>query len=316
MKIVVLDGYTLNPGDLSWKEMEQLGKVEIFERTPSFLTISRCQEASVVVTNKVVMSAAIMEALPKLQLIVVTATGYNVVDIEAAKKKGITVCNAPNYSTTAVAQHVFALLLALTNKVASYHQSVRNGMWENAQDWTYSLESIVELSGKKMGIIGLGKIGQATAKIALTFGMQVIAFHRHPERDAMEGVTFVDLNTLIIQSDVISLHVPSTKQTTKMVNQAFLEQMKPNSVLINTARGQLIDEPILAAALNQGKIAGAALDVLSNEPPKANNPLLKAKNCIITPHRAWGSMASRQRLLNISLENIRAYKRGRPQNVV
>lgn len=312
MKIVVLDGYTTNPGDLNWDEFTQLGDCEIHERTPESEVVQRAGNAEVLLTNKALLSAATVAQLPSLRYIGVLATGYNNVDAAAARMRGIPVCNVPEYGTPTVAQAVFALLLELTNRTGYYAQTVRAGRWTASKDFCYWDSSLIELSGLTLGIVGYGRIGQAVARIGRAFGMRILAYRRSG------GVTpeGTDLDTLFRSSDVISLHCPLTPETREMINAARIAQMKPTAHLINTARGLLINELDLADALNNGRIAGAGLDVLSIEPPVASNPLLQAKNCIITPHIAWATRASRGRLLQIAAENIRAFQRGQLQNVV
>jgi glycerate dehydrogenase len=315
MRIIALDGYTLNPGDLSWAPIKALGEFVTHDRTPLTQVVERSRGAQVLLTNKVTFDRKTIEALPDLGLIAVTATGYNIVDTAAAKEHGISVCNVPEYGTPNVAQHVFALLLELTTRTGHHAQSVRDGKWSASPDWCYWDYPLVELNGLTLGIIGYGRIGRAVANIARAFGMNVLV-HRRTKSGDEPGVKQVDLETLICDSDVISLHCPLTPDNAKMVNADFLSKMKPTAFLINTARGGLIDQPALADALNRGRIAGAALDVLTAEPPKADNPLLRATNCIITPHIAWASRPARRRLIHVTAENIRAFRDGRPQNVV
>ena len=316
MKIVALDGYTLNPGDLSWAPIEKMGELTVYERSSPEEVVERCRDADIILTNKALVNAAAIRALPALRYIGVTATGYNVVDINAAKERGIPVSNAAGYSSPSVAQHVFSLLLALCTRTEAHAESVTAGDWSRSRDFCYWLQSPVELSGKTMGIVGLGQIGKATARIALGMGMQVIASHKHPKRDAMEGVRFTDLETCFRESDVISLHCPLNDQNKEFVNEALLSLMKPTAYLINTSRGPLLNENEVADALNNGIIAGAGLDVLSNEPPAGDNRLIGAKNCLITPHIAWASKASRQRLMDIVAANIHAFREGNPVNIV
>lgn len=315
-KIVVLDGYTLNPGDLSWSKLQALGNVDIYEFSAPDEIISRAHHAAIILVNKTIINADILNQLPHLRCICVTATGYNNVDVITAKNKNIPVCNVSGYGTDAVAQHVFALLLELTNHVGAHHESVQQGDWSRCRDFSYWTSPIVELAGKTMGIYGFGKIGQKVAEIALAFGMQVLATHKHPERDARPGVTFVPLETLFTQSDVITLHAPLTNENTAIVNKNLFNIMKPSAFLINTARGGLIHEADLKEALENNKIAGAGLDVLSEEPPKNGNILFGVKNCIITPHNAWGSVEARERLMEETVQNIAAFEHGTPRNVV
>lgn len=314
MRIVALDGYTLNPGDLSWAPIEALGAFTSHDRTPPGDIVERSRGADVLLTNKVAFNRATIEALPDLKLIAVTATGYNIVDTAAAKARGVAVCNVPEYGTPNVAQHTFALLLELATRTGHHARTVREGAWSESADWCYWDYPLAELNGLTLGLVGYGRIGRAVANIARAFGMNVIVHRRKP--GAEDGVRVVDLDTLARESDVISLHCPLTPDNAKMVNAAFLAKMKPTALLINTARGGLVDEPALADALNAGRIAGAGLDVLTAEPPAADNPLIAAKNCVITPHIAWASRPARQRLLDVTAANIRAFKSGKPQNVV
>ena len=316
MKIVVLDGYAMNPGDLSWTALQQLGTVEIYDRTPVAETLSRIGDATVVLTNKAVLTGSVIRSAPRLKYIGVMATGYNVVDLDAAKEKGIVVTNVPTYSTVSVAQFTFAMILSFCNNVAEYCSSVDQGDWVRSDDFSYQLSPQIELQDKTLAIVGLGKIGQAVARIGLAFGMRVIAAHKHPERDAMAGVTFTDLNTCFQTADFLSLHAPLNADNKGFVDKANLQQMKSTAFLINTSRGPLVNEADLADALNSGRIAGAALDVLSIEPPEADNPLFQAKNCRITPHIAWATFEARSRLMDVVVDNIRQWSDGRPVNVV
>lgn len=315
-KIIVADGYTLNPGDLSWAPLQMLGEVYIFEHSTPEELLVRANEADIILANKVILDAKILTKLPRLRCICVTATGYNNIDVTAAKAQGIIVCNVSGYGTAAVAQHVFALLLELTNAVGAHHTSVQRGDWSKCRDFCYTVQPIIELAGKTMGIYGFGGIGQRVARLAQAFDMRVLATHKHPMRDAMPGVTFIDLPTLFQKSDVITLHAPLTSENTGIVNKDLLQQMKSSAYLINTARGGLINEADLKQALEQGFLAGAALDVLSQEPPIQGNILFNVKNCLITPHNAWASRESRQRLLDATVANVRAFLAGTPQNVV
>ncbi len=316
MKIVVLDAHTLNPGDLSWDELRAHGECDIHKRTPAALVVARTAGAEVVLTNKTPLARASLEALPALRYIGVLATGFNIVDTAAARERGIPVCNVPNYGTRSVAQHTFALLLELCNRAGHHAQTVREGRWASCPDYCYADFPLVELDGLTMGIVGFGRIGRATAELARAFGMKVIAFARTPPRDAPAGVEFADMETLFRRSDVLSLHCPLTPETNQLVNAKRLAWMKPSAFLLNTSRGPLVNEPALAEALNAGGLAGAALDVLSTEPPPAGNPLFTAKNCLITPHNAWMSRAARSRLMRIAMENLRAFLAGTPQNLV
>lgn len=314
--IVVLDGYALNPGDLDWGPLQALGNVTIYDRTPAYQVPERAKDAAIILTNKAIVNAAAIAQLPGLEYIGVMATGYNVVDIAAATARHIKVTNVPAYGTPAVAQLTFALMLELYNQVGLHAASVRAGDWARSADFSYWKAPLHELQGKVLGIVGLGQIGQAVARIALAFGMQVIASHRHPERDKIEGVVFTDLATCFAKADVVSLHCPLNEQNRGFVNAALLNTMQPGAILINTSRGPLINEDDLAAALNSGRIAGAALDVLSVEPPSASHPLVTAKNCIITPHIAWASIEARRRLLHTVVNNVKAYLQGQPHNLI
>lgn len=314
-RIVVLDGYSLNPDDLSWDGLNALGDCTIHDRTPVEEIDDRAEAAEIVLTNKVVLSKASLATLDQLKYIGVTATGYNIVDVAAARRQGIVVTNVPIYGTRSVAQMVFAHLLNLTQHVGEHSQSVRNGRWTNAIDWCFWDFPLVELEGLTMGIVGLGRIGRATAELAHAFGMNVIASSRS-NKAGSDFVRFVELDTLFRESDVVSLHCPLTPETENLVNRERLASMKPTAFLINTSRGQLIDEAALAEALDAGKIAGAGLDVLSVEPPPEDNPLLRAKNCYVTPHIAWATQSSRRRLLETAVENVAAFLAGNPQNVV
>lgn len=316
MNIVFLDAFTANPGDLSWAEFESLGRCTIHDRTPADQTIERAKDAEVVITNKAVLSRAVIESLPKLRYIGVIATGYNVVDIAAARERGIIVANVPGYGSPSVAQAVFALLLELTNHTGQQTQDVSKGRWAACPDFCFWDKPIIELQGLTLGLVGLGDIGASVARIALAFGMKVIATRRTWAVPPPEGITPAPLDKVLRESDVISLHCPLTDETKHLINADSLAQMKPTALLINTARGPLIDEPALATALNAGQIAGAGLDVLSVEPPSRGNPLFTAKNCLITPHTAWASRASRARLITIAADNLRHWQAGRPINVV
>jgi len=316
MKIVVLDGFAMNPGDLNWNALKQLGTTEIYDRSSSEETGKRIADAEIVLTNKVVLNKEMIEAAPKLKYIGVMATGYNIVDITAAHTRNIIVTNVPAYSTASVAQLTFAFILELANHTALYGESVRKGDWIRSKDFSYHLEPIMELQNKTLSIIGFGQIGKAVAKIALAFGMNVIFSHKHPERDQMPGVTFVDEKTCFREADILSLHCPLNESNLHFVNKELLATMKPTSFLINTSRGGLINEPDLAEALNNGIIAGAALDVLSTEPPSADNPLLQAKNCLINPHVAWATFESRSRLMKVVVNNVKAFLEGKAENVV
>lgn len=316
MKIVVLDAYTMNPGDLNWDRLNNLGETEIYDRSSLKETEKRIADADIVLTNKAVLNKELIDDAPKLKYIGVMATGYNIVDITAANKRNITVTNVPSYSTASVAQLTFALILELANHTALYAESVRKGDWIKSKDFSYHLKPIMELQDKTLAIIGFGQIGKAVAKIAIAFGVKVIASHKHPERDRMEGVIFVDQKTCFREADILSLHCPLNRDNVKFVNKTLLSLMKRTAFLINTSRGGLINEPDLAEALNNGTIAGAALDVLSAEPPSADNPLLHAQNCLINPHVAWATFESRSRLMNVVVRNVKAFLEGKAENVV
>lgn len=314
MKIVVVDGYTLNPGDLSWNMLSALGELMVYDRTPIALIVERCKEATIVLTNKVPFSKETLAALPNLKYISVLATGYNIIDTAAAKEQGVLVSNVPGYGTASVAQHVFSLLLEITNHTGKNARWTAEANWQDCADFCYTVAPITELQGKTMGIVGFGNIGQNVASIAIAFGMQVIYFN--PSIKSTGIGTQVTLDEVFEQADFISLSCPLTATNQAFVNEALINKMKPSSYLINTARGQLINESDLATALNQNTIAGAALDVLSKEPPPANNPLLTAKNCIITPHVAWISTEARKRILSITASNILSYINGSVSNCV
>lgn len=327
MNIVVLDGYTLNPGDLSWDDLESLGFCQFHDRTLPSQLLERAADADLLLTNKTELARDHIEHLPKLRFIVVLATGTNVVDLAAARERGIPVSNVPAYGTSSVAQTTIALLLELTQHVGLHSQTVHDGRWTRSLDWCYWERPLIELEGLTMGIIGLGRIGAAVARIAAGFGMNLLAATR-PAGAASEIATAknatapgpfvkrVDTETLFRQSDVVSLHCPLTAETKYIINEQRLSWMRPTAFLLNTSRGQLIDEEALSAALNADRLAGAGLDVLSVEPPPSTNPLLYAKNCVITPHLAWATRAARSRLMHTAVENVRAFLNGRPQNVV
>jgi len=314
MKIVVLDGHTLNPGDLDWSALAGLGELTVHARTPAELTVARAAGAAIVLTNKVALGAAEMAALPELRCIGVLATGVNVVDLEAARQRGIVVTNVPAYSTPSVAQHVFALLLELTRGVGRHAELVRAGDWSRSPDFSFWEGPQVELAGLTLGIVGFGAIGRAVARIARAFDMPVLVHTRTP--DATPEVRFVGLDELFRSADVVSLHCPLTDATMGLVGSDRLATMKPTAYLINTGRGPLVDETALAAALQAGQIAGAGLDVLGQEPPQADNPLLTAPNCLVTPHIAWATHAARARLMATVVANVRAFQAGAPQNRV
>lgn len=315
-KIVVLDGFTLNPGDLSWDKLRALGETIIYDYTPPEKIVEHCSGATVVLSNKAIIDAEAIAQLPELQCICLMATGYNNIDVEAASRNGIAVCNAVGYGAPSVAQHVFALMLELTNQVALHHQSVQEKQWTNCRDFSYHLQTITELAGKTMGIYGLGQIGNRVADIAFGFDMQVLATHKHPVRDARPGVSFVPKEALFEQSDFISLHAPLSESNAGIVNQQLLNRMKPSAFLINTGRGGLINENDLKNALINGTLAGAGLDVLSVEPPPADHILFGIENCLITPHQAWASLEARNRLMDIVVGNVEAFFIGKARNRV
>jgi glycerate dehydrogenase len=313
--IVVVDGYTLNPGDLDWQRLEQLGSCAIYDRSDSEEVVERIANAGIVLTNKAPMSRETLAGNERLKYVGVTATGYNIVDVEAATELGIMVTNVPSYGTASVAQMVFAHLLNLTQHVADHAQAVRAGRWASSPDFCFWDSPLLELEGMTMGTIGFGRIGRATAKLAQAFQMNVLA-HSRGSIDEASGVRATSLETVFQESDVVSLHCPLTPETERLVNRERLALMKPTAFLINTSRGALVDEAALADALNSGRLAGAGLDVLETEPPKRDHPLYAAKNCYITPHIAWATRSSRQRLLDMAIDNVAAFLRGAPQNVV
>jgi glycerate dehydrogenase len=315
MKIVCLDGYTLNPGDLSWQDLEKLGEVTIYDRTGVDQVVRRAIGAEALLTNKCPIRAETIAALPDLRYIGVLATGYNIVDVRAARERGIPVTNVPEYGTHSVAQMVFALLLHWTQRVCHHADTVRHGRWSACEDFSYWDHPLVELHGRTMGLVGFGRIGQAVAAIARAFGMHVLAYDVRPIPEE-SGVEQAELDRVFAESDVVSLHTPLTPETEKMVDADRLLRMKRTAILINTSRGQIIDETALADALNAGRIAAAGLDVLSVEPPPADNSLLRAQNVILTPHIAWATQAARQRLLQTVADNLRSFQLGCPQNVV
>lgn len=313
MQIIITDGYTLNPGDLDWEPFKKLGTLTLYERTPAGEVAGRCSGASVIITNKTPVTRETIEAASNLRLIAVTATGYNIVDTVAAREKGVAVCNVPEYGTDSVAQHTFALILETANKVGLNARSVKEGDWPRSIDWCYSRAPLIELKNKTLGIVGFGRIGQRTAELARAFGMRVIFYGGRNRPDWAEAVS---LHNVFEQSDWISLHCPLRPDNLEFVDRALLSRMKKTAYLINTSRGQLINEADLADALNQGVLAGAALDVLSKEPPPADNPLLDTPACLITPHNAWSTFEARKRLMQMTFENVAAGLAGKPQNVV
>ena len=316
MKIVILDAYTVDQGELTWDGLKELAEVEVFERTAPDEVIARCKGAEMVLTNKVVLDASILNMLPRLQYIGVLATGYNVVDLEVASRQNIVVTNIPAYSTESVAQMVFCHLLNIVSHVDYYAIENRSGRWTNSPDFCYLDHDLFELNGKKMGIIGLGNTGMATARIATGFGLQVLAYTSKDEDDLPYGIMKADLDTIFEQCDIVSLHCPLTEETKQLVNAERLANMKSSAILINTGRGPLVNDKDVADALNNDQIAAYGADVLTTEPAPADNPLLAAKNCYLTPHIAWATREARQRLINICTENVRAYLDGEPVNQV
>lgn len=308
MKIVILDGYTENPGDLSWAELEKLGEVTVYDRTSyeeSPLIAERIKDAEIVIMNKTPISKATIDKCPNLKLIAVLATGYNVVDYDYAKEKGIPVVNVPTYGTQIVGQYAVGLLLEICSHYGHHAQTVQEGKWENCEDWCYWDYPMIELYGKTAGVIGLGRIGQATAKILNALDMRVLAFDAHESESGKKLAEYVDLDTLLKESDVIFLHCPLFPSTEGMINKESIAKMKDGVILINNSRGQLVVEQDLADALNSGKVYAAGLDVVSTEPIMGDNPLLKAKNCLITPHISWAAQASRQRIMDITVNNVK-----------
>jgi glycerate dehydrogenase len=316
MKIVVLDGYTLNPGDLSWDALKAIGSCDIYDNTPEDLRIERIGNAEIVFSNKVVLNAEIFKACPSIKYIGVLATGYNVIDLEAAAKAGIVVTNIPAYSTDSVAQMVFAHLLHIVNQVHLHAEAVSQSDWVKSKNFSFSISPQIELSGKTLGIIGFGQIGRKVAEIGQALGMKILFQNRSVKSDVPAEFVQCELNELLQQSDVVSLNCPLTDSNAGFVNKSKLELMKPTAILINTGRGPLINEQDLADALNNGRIAAAGLDVLSTEPPAADNPLLKARNCHITPHIAWATKEARQRLMDIAIENLKAFLHRKKLNVI
>ena len=316
VRIVILDGYTANPGDLSWKELESLGQLTVYERTKPEETVARAAEADIVLTNKVIIGKAEIEQLPHLKYIGVLATGYNVVDIKAAHERGIIVTNVPAYSTESVAQMVFAHLLTVTNRTEHYAIQNRAGRWTNNPDFSYSDTLLTEIAGKTIGIVGLGNIGKRVAQIALAFGLKVKAFTSKAAETLPDGIQKADMQELFSTADVISLHCPLTDNTKHLINADTIGLMKKTAIVINTGRGPLVDDQAVADALEDKRIAAYCADVLTEEPPRADNPLLKQQNAYITPHIAWATVEARVRLLQVAIENVRAFLSGTPQNVV
>ena len=316
MKIVVLDGRTLNPEDLSWDELAKFGELKIHERTPPELVAERCAETEVIITNKALVTRGTLTKLPDLRYVGVTATGYNVVDLPYCLEKGITVTNVPSYSTNSVAQAVFAHVLRFTHRIEEHADSVRGGKWSSHPDFSYCINAIEELNGKKLGIFGYGEIGQAVAQLGRAFGMSILIHSRSFGEDDPAHGKALQMDELFAQSDILTLHCPLTPETENCVNAERLKLMKNTAFLINSARGPLVDEHALAEALESGMIAGAGLDVLSSEPPSSENPLLRARNCFITPHYAWATLSARKRLMKETVSNLRSFLEGKPQNVV
>ena len=312
MRIVILDGLTTNPGDVSWEPLERLGSLTVFDRTTPGDVVARAADADAVLTNKAIVGREQIAALPRLKYVGVLATGFNIGDVAAARERGIPVCNVPEYSTPNVVQATWALILELANRVGHHDRTVHEGHWAACHDFCYWHGDLVELAGRTLGIVGHGRIGRGVAAVGRAFGMRVI----HHRRQGGGDPACVDLDTLFRDSDVVSLHCPLTPETKGLVDARRLALMKPTAFLVNTARGPLVDEAAVAAALNAGQIAGAAVDVLSVEPPPASNPLLTAKNCVITPHVAWATRDARRRLIDVTAANLAAFAAGQPQNVV
>ena len=316
MKIVMLDAYTTNPGDLSWTQFGRLGELTVYDRTPCDKVVERAKDADIVITNKTPVTKEIIDCLPKLKFIALMSTGYNIVDYVYLKEKGIPVSNIPSYSTDAVAQLVMSFILELTMNVGLHSESVKKGEWSDCADFCYWKTPLTELSGKTLGIFGLGKIGRAVAERAKAFGMNVIAYVPRIHGDEPDYIKLLSLDEMLNVSDVVSMHCPLTPETEGIVNTEFITKMKDGAYFINTSRGTVVNEDALADALNTGKLGGAGLDVLSTEPPKKDNPLLTAKNCFITPHIAWASFETRKRLVSILYDNLDAFINGKPQNVI
>lgn len=312
MKICILDGYSLNPGDLDWSPVERLGDVTLFDRTPADKIVERAADADIVLTNKVPFSADTLRQLPRLRFICVLATGYNIIDTEAAARQGVVVANIPAYSTMSVAQMAFAHILNITNHVASYAREVADGKWTNCPDFCFWDSALTELAGKTMGIVGLGNTGMATARIAVALGMKVVALTSKSADTLPEGITPAPLDDVLASADVVSLHCPLTPSTRHLINAASIAKMKPSAILINTGRGPLVDEQAVADALNGGRLAAFGADVLSQEPPRGDNPMLSARNCFLTPHIAWATIEARTRLMSTATENVRQFIAGEP----
>lgn len=312
MKICILDGYSLNPGDLDWSPVERLGDVTLFDRTSADKIVERAADADIVLTNKVPFSADTLRQLPRLRFICVLATGYNIIDTEAAARQGVVVANIPAYSTLSVAQMAFAHILNITNHVASYAREVADGKWTNCPDFCFWDSALTELAGKTMGIVGLGNTGMSTARIAVAMGMKVVAMTSKSADTLPEGITPAPLDDVLASADVVSLHCPLTPSTCHLINAASIAKMKPSAILINTGRGPLVDEQAVADALNGGRLAAFGADVLSQEPPRGDNPLLSARNCFLTPHIAWATIEARTRLMSTATENVRQFIAGEP----
>lgn len=312
MKICILDGYSLNPGDLDWSPVERLGDVTLFDRTPADKIVERAADADIVLTNKVPFSADTLRQLPRLRFICVLATGYNIIDTEAAARQGVVVANIPAYSTMSVAQMAFAHILNITNHVASYAREVADGKWTNCPDFCFWDSALTELAGKTMGIVGLGNTGMATARIAVAMGMKVVALTSKSADTLPEGITPAPLDDVLASADVVSLHCTLTPSTRHLINAASIAKMKPSAILINTGRGPLVDEQAVADALNGERLAAFGADVLSQEPPRGDNPLLSARNCFLTPHIAWATLEARTRLMSTATENVRQFIAGEP----
>lgn len=316
MKIVVLDGYTENPGDLSWQALAELGELTVYDRTPEDAIVSRIGDAEVVITNKTRITQEILEHCPQIRYIALLATGYNVVDINAAREKGIPVSNVPTYGTASVGQFAIAMLLEICHHVSYHSETVHNGKWSDCADWCYWDYPLIELDKKTMGIIGFGRIGQTTGKIAKAMGMNILAFDNFQSESGKAIGEYVDLDTLLANSDVIALHCPLFPETQGIINKEAIAKMKDGVILLNNSRGPLVVEQDLADALNSGKVYAAGLDVVSTEPIRQDNPLLTAKNCLITPHISWAPKESRQRIMDCTVENVRSFLNGNPVNVV
>lgn len=316
MKTVILDGYTENPGDLSWNALREFGELTVYDRTPEELIVQRISDAEIVITNKTPITAGTIDQCPDIRMIAVLATGYNIVDTAYAAEKGITVSNVPAYGTASVGQFAIAMLLEICHHIGHHNETVHNGKWQNSADWCYWDYPLIELDRKTIGIIGFGRIGRTTGRIARALGMNVLAFDRHPDDAGSEIARYTDLDELLKESDVIALHCPLFPETAGMINRETISKMKDGVILLNNSRGGLINEQDLAEALCSGKVAAAGLDVVSAEPIREDNPLLKAPNCLITPHISWAAKECRQRILDTTVQNIRAFLNGSPINTV